>query len=112
MPCTQSSLSADGTAQGLSLDTGEEDLIVKPSSLAPDPSESGSRDFMKRAVAFLPHSGHSSSVQSSDPPSCPLVNGHTPSVSGHAHSAYASSDNDLEFEDADMKRELQMLREK
>ncbi|XP_058640890.1 serine/threonine-protein kinase WNK2-like isoform X2 [Onychostoma macrolepis] len=112
MPCAQSSLSADGTAQCLSSDTGEEDQSVKPSSLAPDPSESGGGDFMKRAVAFLRRSGHSSSVQSSDSPPCPLVNGHTPSVSGHAHSAYVSSDNDSEFEDADMKRELQMLREK
>lgn len=112
MPCAQSSLSADGTAQCLSSDTGEEDQSVKASSLAPDPSESSGGDLMKRAVAFLRRSGHSSSVQSSDSPPCPLVNGHAPSVSSHAHSAYVSSDNDSEFEDADMKRELQMLREK
>ncbi|XP_016085022.1 serine/threonine-protein kinase WNK2-like [Sinocyclocheilus grahami] len=116
MPCAQSSLSADGTAQCLSSDTGEEDQSetpsAKPSSLAPAPSESGDGDFMKRAVAFLRRSGHSSSVQSSDSPPCPLVNGHAPSVSGPAHSAYVSSDNDSEFEDADMKREMQKLREK
>uniref|UniRef100_A0A671PJ88 WNK lysine deficient protein kinase 2 n=1 Tax=Sinocyclocheilus anshuiensis TaxID=1608454 RepID=A0A671PJ88_9TELE len=116
MPCAQSSLSADGTAQCLSSDTGEEDQSetpsAKPSSLAPAPSESGGGDFMKRAVAFLRRSGHSSSVQSSDSPPCPLVNGHAPSVSGPAHSAYVSSDNDSEFEDADMKREMQKLREK
>ncbi|XP_016398065.1 serine/threonine-protein kinase WNK2-like isoform X3 [Sinocyclocheilus rhinocerous] len=116
MPCAQSSLSVDGTAQCLSSDTGEEDqsetLSAKPLSLAPAPSESGGGDFMKRAVAFLRRSGHSSSVQSSDSPPCPLVNGHAPSVSGPAHSAYVSSDNDSEFEDADMKREMQKLREK
>ncbi|KAL0185615.1 hypothetical protein M9458_017285, partial [Cirrhinus mrigala] len=107
MPCAQSSLSADGTAQCLSSDTGEEDQTeapsVKPTSPAPVPSEGSGGDFMKRAVA--------SSVQSSDSPPCPLVNGHAPSVSSHAHSAYVSSDNDSEFEDADMKRELQKLRE-
>lgn len=111
MPCAQSSLSADGTMQCLSSDTGEEDPSeapsVKPSSPAPAPS-----DFMKRAVAFLRRSGHSSSVQSSDSPTCPVANGHAPSVTSHAHSAYVSSDNDSEFEDADMKRELQKLREK
>ncbi|XP_050973697.1 serine/threonine-protein kinase WNK2-like isoform X2 [Labeo rohita] len=116
MPCAQSSLSADGTAQCLSSDTGEEDRSeapsVKPTSPAPVPSECSGGDFVKRAVAFLRRSGHSSSVQSSDSPPCPLANGHAPSVSGHAHSAYVSSDNDSEFEDADMKRELQKLREK
>ncbi|XP_048067110.1 serine/threonine-protein kinase WNK2-like isoform X7 [Megalobrama amblycephala] len=113
MPCAQSSLSADGTMQCLSSDTGEgeedpsEAPSAKPSSPAPAPS-----DFMKRAVAFLRRSGHSSSVQSSDSPTCPVANGHAPSVTSHAHSAYVSSDNDSEFEDADMKRELQKLREK
>ncbi|KAL1269139.1 hypothetical protein QQF64_031428, partial [Cirrhinus molitorella] len=114
MPCTQSSLSADGTAQCLSSDTGEEDQSeapsVKPSSPAPAPSECSGGDFMKRAVAFLKRSGHSSSIQSSDSPPGPMANGHAPSA--RAHSAYVSSDNDSEFEDADMKRELQKLREK
>ncbi|XP_026126281.1 serine/threonine-protein kinase WNK1-like [Carassius auratus] len=114
--CFQSSLSADGTAQCLSSDTEEEDqsqtLSVKPTTPAPVLSECSGGDFMKRAVAFFRPSGHSSSVQSSDSHTCPLVNGHAPSVTGHAHSAYISSDNDSEFEDADMKRELQKLREK
>lgn len=116
-PRVHSSLSADGTVhQGycLSSDTGEEDqtLSVKPSSSAPAQSEHGGSDFMKRAVAFLHRSGNSSNVQSSDSPSCPLANGHAPSVGSQTHSAYISSDNDSEFEDADMKRELQKLREK
>lgn len=113
MPCARSSQSADGTMQCLSSDSGEEDPSeapsIKPSAPAPAPARS---DFMKRAVAFLRRSGHSSSVQSSDSPSCPVANGHAPSVTSHAHSAYVSSDNDSEFEDADMKRELQKLREK
>ncbi|XP_073672388.1 serine/threonine-protein kinase WNK2 isoform X2 [Paramisgurnus dabryanus] len=118
-PRVQSSFSADGTVhQGycLSSDTGEEDqtetLSIKPSSSAPAPSEHGGSDFMKRAVAFLRRSGNSSNVQSSDSPSCSLANGHTPSVGSRTHSAYISSDNDSEFEDADIKRELQKLREK
>lgn len=70
---------------------------------------------MKRAVAFLRRSGRSKSEQSSDSPSRQPVamNGHAPSPSaGHVHSSYISSDNDSEFEDADMKKELQKLREK
>lgn len=70
---------------------------------------------MKRAVAFLRRSGRSKSEQSSDTPSRQPVamNGHaqTPAA-GHPHSSYISSDNDSEFEDADMRKELQKLREK
>ncbi|KAJ3602692.1 hypothetical protein NHX12_030441 [Muraenolepis orangiensis] len=69
-------------------------------------SERRGSDLMKRAVAFLRRSGRSSSVQSSDSPG----RGHrTPYPPG---SPYASSDNDSEMEDSDMKRELQRLREK
>ncbi|XP_042347096.1 LOW QUALITY PROTEIN: serine/threonine-protein kinase WNK2 [Plectropomus leopardus] len=78
-------------------------------------SEHSGSDLMKRAVAFLRRSGRSKSEQSSDSPSRQPVamNGHAPSPSaGHAHSSYISSDNDSEFEDADMKKELQKLREK
>lgn len=78
-------------------------------------SEHSGSDLVKRAVAFLRRSGRSKSEQSSDSPSRQLVavNGHTPSPSaGHIHSSYISSDNDSEFEDADMKKELQKLREK
>lgn len=78
-------------------------------------SEHSGSDLMKRAVAFLRRSGRSKSEQSSDSPSRQPVamNGHNPSPSaGHAHSSYISSDNDSEFEDADMRKELQKLREK
>ncbi|XP_040927586.1 serine/threonine-protein kinase WNK2 isoform X3 [Betta splendens] len=102
-------------------DSADEDS----SSVAPPPahpappahslSEHSGSDLMKRAVAFLRRSGRSKSEQSSDSTSRQpvAVNGHAPSPSvGHAHSSYISSDNDSEFEDADMKKELQKLREK
>ncbi|XP_073767431.1 serine/threonine-protein kinase WNK2 isoform X2 [Danio rerio] len=114
MPCATSSLSADGTGRCVSSDSGEERPQQDPASVTGPAS-----DLMKRAVAFLRRSTHSSSVQSSDSPSGPVANGHAPSSTSHAHaatshtpSAYISSDNDSEFEDADMKRELQKLREK
>ncbi|XP_037628012.1 serine/threonine-protein kinase WNK2-like isoform X11 [Sebastes umbrosus] len=78
-------------------------------------SEHSGSDLMKRAVAFLRRSGRSKSEQSSDSPSRQPVamNGHAPSpAAGHALSSYISSDNDSEFEDADMRKELQKLREK
>ncbi|KAJ8258326.1 hypothetical protein COCON_G00173380 [Conger conger] len=65
---------------------------------------------MKKAVAFLRRSGRSSSVQSSDSPSRPDA---TPAhLSLQSYYSYASSDNESELEDADMRRELQRLREK
>ncbi|XP_061529534.1 serine/threonine-protein kinase WNK2-like isoform X2 [Phycodurus eques] len=79
------------------------------------PYEHSGSDLVKRAVAFLKRSGRSKSEPSSDAPSRqPLeMNGHAPSPStGHVPSSYISSDNDSEFEDADMKKELQKLREK
>lgn len=102
-------------------DSADEDS----SSIAPHPahpappayalSEHSGSDLMKRAVAFLRRTGRSKSEQSSDSPSRQPVamNGHAPAPSaGHPHSSYISSDNDSEFEDADMKKELQKLREK
>lgn len=93
-------------ARFLSSDSGAES---SPAKLAPATPTQGPRsdrrgsDLMKRAVAFLRRSGRSSSVQSSD----------SPSRHGGVHgSTYASSDNDSEMEDSDMKRELQRLREK
>ncbi|XP_055788017.1 serine/threonine-protein kinase WNK2-like isoform X9 [Salvelinus fontinalis] len=101
-------------------DSGEEDT----SSLAPPPahhkppahalSEHSGSDLMKRAVAFLRRTGRSSSVQSSDSPSRrpAVANGHALSPPGPSPASYISSDNDSEFEDADMRKELQRLREK
>ncbi|KAG8002567.1 Serine/threonine-protein kinase WNK2 [Nibea albiflora] len=101
-------------------DSADEDssVTLPPAHLPPPAhalSEHSGSDLMKRAVAFLRRSGRSKSEQSSDSPNRQPVamNGHTPSPSaGHAHSSYISSDNDSEFEDADMRKELQKLREK
>ncbi|XP_056240597.1 serine/threonine-protein kinase WNK2 isoform X2 [Seriola aureovittata] len=102
-------------------DSADEDsssIALPPAHPAPPPhalSEHSGSDLMKRAVAFLRRSGRSKSEQSSDSPSRQPVamNGHAPApAAGHAHSSYISSDNDSEFEDADMKKELQKLREK
>ncbi|XP_028264815.1 serine/threonine-protein kinase WNK2 [Parambassis ranga] len=102
-------------------DSADEDSssIALPPPHPPPPahtmSEHSGSDLMKRAVAFLRRSGRSKSEQSSDSPSRQpaAMNGHTPPPpAGHAHSSYISSDNDSEFEDADMRKELQKLREK
>lgn len=95
------------------------------SSVAPPPahaappahalSEHSGSDLMKRAVAFLRRTGRSKSEQTSDSPCRQTVamNGHAAAPpAGHPHSSYISSDNDSEFEDADMKKELHKLREK
>lgn len=93
-------------ARFLSSDSGAESSPAKLAPATPSHrtrSERRGSDLMKRAVAFLRRSGRSSSLQSSD----------SPSKHGGVHgSANASSDNDSEMEDSDMKRELQRLREK
>ncbi|XP_074492132.1 serine/threonine-protein kinase WNK2 isoform X1 [Sebastes fasciatus] len=105
---TSNSVSVDVTvhARFLSSDSGAESSPAKLAPATPSQhtrSERRGSDLMKRAVAFLRRSGRSSSVQSSD----------SPNRHGGMHgSAYASSDNDSEMEDSDMKRELQRLREK
>ncbi|XP_075883100.1 serine/threonine-protein kinase WNK2 isoform X3 [Nelusetta ayraudi] len=96
----------------------EESSSVAPAHAAPPAhalSEHSGSDLMKRAVAFLRRTGRSKSEQSSDSPCRQTVamNGHAAAPpAGHPHSSYISSDNDSEFEDADMKKELQKLREK
>ncbi|KAE8612831.1 hypothetical protein XENTR_v10013010 [Xenopus tropicalis] len=70
----------------VSSDSGDDTPHSKSKEAQPStPSKGGTNDFMKKAAAFLHRSGKSS---------------------------YMSSDNDSEFEDADMKKELQSLREK
>ncbi|KAM6980759.1 serine/threonine-protein kinase WNK2 [Aplochiton taeniatus] len=105
---TSSSVPVDVTvhARFLSSDSGAESSPAKLAAATPSRharSERRGSDLMKRAVAFLRRSGRSSSVQSSDSPS---------RAGGLQGSAYASSDNDSEMEDSDMKRELQRLRER
>ncbi|XP_066553861.1 serine/threonine-protein kinase WNK2 isoform X1 [Amia ocellicauda] len=115
VPRAQTSIPVDVTVHSrLSSDSGEE---VSPAKLcgnqASGPGDSTGNDLMKKAVAFLRRSGKSSSLQSSDSPSRPGANIPTINVSSfHSHSSYVSSDNDSEFEDADIKKELHRLREK
>ncbi|XP_063741220.1 serine/threonine-protein kinase WNK2 isoform X2 [Eleginops maclovinus] len=105
-------------ASHLYTDSADEDrsgVALPPTQPAPPAhalSEHSGSDLMKRAVAFLRRTGRSKSEQSSDSPSRTPVamNGHA--TSPPAHSSYISSDNDSEFEDADMRKELQKLREK
>uniref|UniRef100_A0A3B3ILG0 non-specific serine/threonine protein kinase n=1 Tax=Oryzias latipes TaxID=8090 RepID=A0A3B3ILG0_ORYLA len=105
---TSNSVPVDVTvhARFLSSDSGAESSPAKlaPSTQSQQPrSERRGSDLMRRAMAFLRRTGRSSSVQSSDSPS---------RHGGIPGSAYASSDNDSEMEDSDIKRELQRLREK
>uniref|UniRef100_A0A8C0FSL8 non-specific serine/threonine protein kinase n=1 Tax=Bubo bubo TaxID=30461 RepID=A0A8C0FSL8_BUBBB len=76
------------------------------------PSSSAATDLIKKAAAFLQRSGKSSSPGLDSPngqgTKIPTIN----ITSFHSQSSYMSSDNDSEFEDADMKKELQNLREK
>ncbi|KAL8212478.1 UNVERIFIED_CONTAM: Serine/threonine-protein kinase wnk2 [Gekko kuhli] len=96
-----------------SSDTGDESLQRKSAAPPQSPlSSSAGNDYTKKASSFLQKSGKSSS-QGLDSP-----NGHGTKIptinvtSFHSQSSYVSSDNDSEFEDADMKKELQNLREK
>ncbi|XP_024148058.1 serine/threonine-protein kinase WNK2 isoform X6 [Oryzias melastigma] len=96
----------------LDSDSAEEESSAHPAHAL---SEHSGSDLMKRAVAFLRRSGRHKPEQSSESASrkSVAVNGHASSPpTGHTHSSYISSDNDSEFEDADMKKELQKLREK
>ncbi|NXC43548.1 WNK2 kinase, partial [Penelope pileata] len=99
-------------------DQGSSDSAEEPfprqaaaAQLSP-PSSSAASDLIKKAAAFLQRSGKAGS-QGLDSPNgqgakIPTIN----ITSFHSQSSYMSSDNDSEFEDADMKKELQNLREK
>ncbi|XP_056193767.1 serine/threonine-protein kinase WNK2 isoform X10 [Falco biarmicus] len=84
---------------------------VAAAQLSP-PSSSAATDLIKKAAAFLQRSGKASSPSLDSPngqgTKIPTIN----ITSFHSQSSYMSSDNDSEFEDADMKKELQNLREK
>ncbi|XP_012663804.1 serine/threonine-protein kinase WNK2 [Otolemur garnettii] len=69
-------------------------------------------DLVKKATAFLHRPSQTGSLDS-ETPSRAGVKVPTISVTSfHSQSSYISSDNDSEFEDADIKKELQSLREK
>uniref|UniRef100_A0A8C9S6Z8 non-specific serine/threonine protein kinase n=1 Tax=Scleropages formosus TaxID=113540 RepID=A0A8C9S6Z8_SCLFO len=115
---TAASVDAPEHERRLSSDSGEESVSARlppgPSSKQTHSEHSGS-DLVKKAVAFLRRSSRGGSVHSSDSPSRQGGSSSAPAMpvsSLHSHSSYVSSDNDSEFEDADMKKELQRLREK
>lgn len=69
-------------------------------------------DFVKKATAFLHRSSRAGSL-GPETPSRAGVKVPTISITSfHSQSSYISSDNDSEFEDADIKKELRSLREK
>uniref|UniRef100_A0A8C5WKJ1 Uncharacterized protein n=1 Tax=Leptobrachium leishanense TaxID=445787 RepID=A0A8C5WKJ1_9ANUR len=89
----------------------DEAPLSKPKDQPSTPSK-GANDIIKKATAFLHRSGKAS-MQSPSSPSTPVVK--IPSVnvtSFRSQSSYMSSDNESEFEDADMRKELHRLREK
>ncbi|XP_069062516.1 serine/threonine-protein kinase WNK2 isoform X2 [Pleurodeles waltl] len=76
------------------------------------PSKGSANDFMKKAAAFL-HRSKQSSMKTPASPSGNVIKIPAINISTfNSQSSYMSSDNDSEFEDADMKKELQSLREK
>lgn len=96
-----------------SSDSGDESFPGKQdvSPLSPQSSRLGN-DNIKKTSCILQKSVKSSAQGLNSP------NGHGSKIptinitSFHSQSSYVSSDNDSEFEDADMKKELQNLREK
>ncbi|KAM8799555.1 serine/threonine-protein kinase WNK2 [Eudromia elegans] len=98
--------------QGSSESADESPRREPPAAQPAPPSASAATDLIKKAAAFLQRSGKPA-LQGLDSPNgqgakIPTIN----ITSFHSQSSYMSSDNDSEFEDADMKKELQNLREK
>ncbi|NXL46025.1 WNK2 kinase, partial [Podilymbus podiceps] len=110
----QTASSVDVLCDQGSSDSADEPFHRQSSAAAQlsPPSSSTATDLIKKAAAFLQRSGKASS------PGLDSPNGHGTKIptinitSFHSQSSYMSSDNDSEFEDADMKKELQNLREK
>ncbi|XP_074862221.1 serine/threonine-protein kinase WNK2 isoform X3 [Carettochelys insculpta] len=94
-----------------SSDSGDEPLRRKSVAVQPSP-QSSHADISKKAASLLLRSGKTSSPGPDSPngqgTKIPTIN----ITTFHSQSSYMSSDNDSEFEDADMKKELQNLREK
>ncbi|XP_038627979.1 serine/threonine-protein kinase WNK2 isoform X5 [Tachyglossus aculeatus] len=92
-----------------------DDSLKKMSSLQKQPSSPSTHpanDLVRKATAFL---NRSTKAVSPVPSSPNLQEMKIPTISVtyfHSQSSYVSSDNDSEFEDTDIKRELEILREK
>ncbi|NXW96681.1 WNK2 kinase, partial [Larus smithsonianus] len=110
----QTASSVDVLCDQGSSDSADEPFHQQPAAAAQlsPPSSSAATDLIKKAAAFLQRSGKASSPGLDSPngqgTKIPTIN----ITSFHSQSSYMSSDNDSEFEDADMKKELQNLREK
>ncbi|KAM9133731.1 serine/threonine-protein kinase WNK2 isoform 4-T4 [Pangshura tecta] len=96
-----------------SSDSGDESLRRKSAAAQLSPqSSTAANDITKKPASLLQRSGKTSSPGPDSPngqgTKIPTIN----ITSFHSQSSYMSSDNDSEFEDADMKKELQNLREK
>ncbi|XP_032124387.1 serine/threonine-protein kinase WNK2 isoform X11 [Sapajus apella] len=104
-----------GVGEPVSSDSGDEcprarPPVQKQASLPGSGSMAG--DFVKKATAFLQRPSRAGSI-GPEMPSRVGVKVPTISVTSfHSQSSYISSDNDSELEDADIKKELQSLREK
>ncbi|KAI1234303.1 Serine/threonine-protein kinase WNK2, partial [Lamprotornis superbus] len=111
----QTASSVDVLCDQASSDSADEPFPRQPVAAAAQlspPSSSTATDLIKKAAAFLQRSGKGGSPGPESPngqgTKIPTIN----ITSFHSQSSYMSSDNDSEFEDADMKKELQNLREK
>lgn len=112
----QTASSLEVCQEPLSSDSGDERAPGRPPALKPGalPRSSGSSagDFVRKAAALL----HRSAGAGPPGPEAPCrVGVKVPTISVtsfHSQSSYISSDNDSEPEDADIRKELQSLREK
>ncbi|NWH40404.1 WNK2 kinase, partial [Chloropsis hardwickii] len=109
----QTASSVDVLCDQASSDSADEPFPRKPAAAQLSPaSSSTATDLIKKAAAFLQRSAKGGSPGPESPngqgAKIPTIN----ITSFHSQSSYMSSDNDSEFEDADMKKELQNLREK
>ncbi|XP_059712012.1 serine/threonine-protein kinase WNK2 isoform X6 [Haemorhous mexicanus] len=112
----QTASSVDVLCEQASSDSADEpfprQLAAAAAAQLSPPSSSTATDLIKKAAAFLQRSAKGGSPGPESPngqgAKIPTIN----ITSFHSQSSYMSSDNDSEFEDADMKKELQNLREK
>ncbi|XP_060011429.1 serine/threonine-protein kinase WNK2 isoform X8 [Lagenorhynchus albirostris] len=105
-----------GMGEPMSSDSGDECPRRRPSmqkhTSLPGSGGGVASDFVKKATAFLHRSSRAGSP-GLETPSRMGVKVPTISVTSfHSQSSYISSDNDSEIEDADIRKELQSLREK
>ncbi|XP_070257002.1 serine/threonine-protein kinase WNK2 isoform X7 [Myotis yumanensis] len=112
----QTASSLEVCQEPLSSDSGDERVPGRPPALRPGslPRSSGSSagDFVRKAAALL-HRSAGAGPPGPEAPRRPGVKVPTISVTSfHSQSSYISSDNDSEPEDADIRKELQSLREK